>query len=221
MRIVLLAVGALPGDRAVVDRAIAIAGSEDAQLVALHVLPADQGTRAISGGGRPMTPELDRIVLRASAAGVKARYLVRAGDPGTEILRAARTLNADLVVVGTGTACGHVLTHGDRPTLVVRPWAEVGPGWDEPLPRARSGSPSAGEPAASRPAWPAIAEDAQHTVPIVDDRVACRLLGDVALERCRECDHLIRLEFSASGLSAPSHVICGDTGSALEADLSW
>ena len=220
LRIVLLAVCALPDDRAVVDRAIALAASEDAQLVALHVLPADQGTQGISGDGS-VPPELDRIVLRASAAGVRARLLVRTGDPGTEILRVARTLNADLVVVGTGTACGHVLNHGDRPTLVVRPWAEVGPGWDEPLPRARSGSPSAGEPAASRPAWSAIVEDAQRTVPIVDDRVACRLLGEVTLQRCRECDHLVGLEFSASGLSAPSHVICRDTGSAIEADLSW
>lgn len=220
LRIVLLAVGGLPGDRAVVDRAIAIAGSEDAQLVALHVLPADQGTQAISGDG-PVPPELDRIVLRASAAGVRARHLVRTGEAGTEILRAARTMNADIVVMGTGTACGHVLNHGDCPTLVVRPWAEAGPGWDEPLSRVRSGSPSAGEPAVSRPAWPAIVEDAQRTVPIVDDRVACRLLGDVALQRCRECDHLVRLEFSASGLSAPSHVICRDAGSALESDLSW
>lgn len=66
-------------DRAVVDRAIVIAAREHAELVVLHILPADHGSQ-LDGGDGPVPPELDRIVVRVRAADVKARHLVRSEE---------------------------------------------------------------------------------------------------------------------------------------------
>ena len=130
LRVVLLAADARPADRATVDRAIALAAREHAKLVALHVLPGDHGSQLRDTDG-PVPSELERIVNRARRAGVEARHLVRFGEVGREILRTARELDADLIVVGSSPGCGYVLTHGDRPILVVHPWADVGPDWEE------------------------------------------------------------------------------------------
>lgn len=213
LRLVLLAADGRPDNRAVVDRAIAMAAREHAELVSLHVLPADHGSQLDSDDGS-VPPELDRIVVRARAANVKARHLVRSGDPGTEILRAARGLNADLIVIGNGAACGHVLNHSDRPVLVVLPWAEADPGWNDPLPRVRAQPRSAdGATKGMTKVRSLGAEEAvEHRIPVMNDWVACPQLGEVELERCLECCHLIRLEPPAPGSSTPRQVICLDRG---------
>jgi nucleotide-binding universal stress UspA family protein len=222
VRLVLLAADADPDNRAVVDRAIAIAIREHAELVAVHILPADHGL-PLDGGDGPVPPELDRIVLRARAAGAKARHLVRSGDLGAAILDAAHRLNADLIVMGGGGACDHVLTCSDRPVLVVQSWAEAEPGWDDPLPQDRAQTRSASETARGVASAPSVSqqEAVERMIPVMNDRVACRLLGEVELDRCLECGHLIRLEPGLPGSSTPRQVICLDRGPSLGDDLSW
>jgi len=222
VRLVLLAADGRPDNRAVVDRAIAVAAREHAELVALHVLPPNRGSRSEAGDG-PVPPELDRIVVRARAADVRARYLVRSGDPAVEILRTARGLNADLIVIGTHAPCGHITLHNDRPVLVVQPWAEADPGWDEAPAQALAQPPAmrdaTGTLAKARSA--AVEEAGEDILPVVDNRVACPLLGGVELERCLECDHLIRLESDMPGSSTARHVICLHRGSDFGDDIPW
>lgn len=55
------------------------------------------------------------------------------------------------------------------------------------------------------------------TLPVQGGRVACPLLGEVELERCVECDQLIRVEWAA-GTTAHG-VLCGWSGDAD--NLSW
>jgi nucleotide-binding universal stress UspA family protein len=222
VRLVLLAADADPDNRAVVDRAIAIAIREHAELVAVHILPADHGLPLDAGDG-PVPPELDRIVLRARAVGAKARHLVRSGDTGPTILDAARRLNADLIVMGGGGACGHVLAHSDRPVLVVQSWAEADPGWDDPFPQDRAQPRTAVETGRGIASAPSVSpqEAGEQRIPVMNDRVACRLLGEVELNRCLECGHLIRLEPGLPGSSTPRQVICLDRGPSLGEDLSW
>ena len=211
LRVVLLAADARPADRATVDRAIAIAAREHATLVALHVLPGDHGSQPRGTDGL-VPSELERIVNRARRAGVEARQLVRFGDVGREILRTARELDVDLIVVGNSPGCGHVLTHGDRPILVVHPWADVGPDWEEavqaPPARAQAGDEAAGGTAPD-----------ERWIPIRAGRVACPLLGEVQVDRCRECDHLIRID-SATGATVHA-VICVDRGKDDGDNLAW
>ncbi len=55
--------------------------------------------------------ELDKIVQRLRDSGLKAKSLLKVGSPFLEILHAAQTENADLVVLGTHgrTGLAHVL----------------------------------------------------------------------------------------------------------------
>jgi len=53
--------------------------------------------------------ELDKIVGRLRDSGLKARSLLRVGAPFLEIINAAQTENADLIVMGTHGRSG--LTH--------------------------------------------------------------------------------------------------------------
>lgn len=170
-----------------------------------------------------MPPELDRIVLRARAAGAKARHLVRSGDTGPAILDAARRLNADVIVMGGDGACGHVLAHSDRPVLVVQSWAEADPAWDDPFLQDQAQPPLASETAKGVASAPSVSqqEAGEQTIPVMNDRVACRLLGEVELDRCLECGHLIRLEPGPPGSSTARQVICLDRGPSLGDDLSW
>ena len=209
--VVLLAADATPADRATVDRAIAIAAREHAKLVALHVLPGDHGSQLRDTDG-PVPSELERIVNRARRAGVEARHLVRFGDVGREILRTARELAVDLIVVGSSPGCGHVLTHGDRPILVIHPWADVGPGWEEAVPQSPPGA-QPGVEAAGAP------DPDVRQIPIRAGRVACPVLGEVDLDRCRECDHLVRVD-SAAGTTAHA-VVCIDLGKDYGDNLAW
>lgn len=211
-RVVLLAADARPADRATVDRAIAIAAREGSKLVALHILPGDHGSQVRDGDG-PVPRELEQIVDRARRAGVDARHLVRYGDDiGRETLRAARGVDADLIVVGRSPGCGYLLRHSDRPTVVIHPWAEVGPGWDEPLLRPGGRVQERVEVAGGT--------DANiRQIPMEAGRVQCPLLGDVQLERCLECDHLLRVDPARE--STAGCVVCVDRGQDSGEHLAW
>lgn len=78
------------------------------------------------------TAELERRVQQAQARGVAARYLLPAGVPHLEIVRAAEKEGADMVVLGThgrtglervflGSVAERVVRLAPCPVLTVRP----------------------------------------------------------------------------------------------------
>jgi len=56
-------------------------------------------------------------------------------------------------------------------------------------------------------------------IPIVAGRVECPLLGEVPLDRCRECDHLIRIDCTRR--STAHGVVCVDRGWDDGDNLAW
>ncbi|HKN01590.1 MAG TPA: universal stress protein [Candidatus Binataceae bacterium] len=75
--------------------------------------------------------ELDKIVHRLRDAGLKAKSLLKVGSPFLEIIHAAQTENADLVVVGThgrtglahllmGSVAERVVQNSRAPVLTIR-----------------------------------------------------------------------------------------------------
>jgi hypothetical protein len=50
------------------------------------------------------------------------------------------------------------------------------------------------------------------------DRVQCFRLGQVGLDRCRECVYLQRLELDVEG---SGHVICAESSAIGDADFVW
>jgi nucleotide-binding universal stress UspA family protein len=110
----------------------AMARARNADLKALHVVPAD-GVEAASGLGGLDHQELMaqlRERLTAAAPGYdRIGAATRQGDPGTQILRFARTMPADLIVMGApgadrperpmGPVTSVVVTRSDCPVLTV------------------------------------------------------------------------------------------------------
>lgn len=75
--------------------------------------------------------ELDRLIAKAKAAGVRVKGLLMEGVPHEQITRAARSKRADLVVIGThgrtglakfflGSVAGRVVSVAPCPVLTVR-----------------------------------------------------------------------------------------------------
>jgi nucleotide-binding universal stress UspA family protein len=75
--------------------------------------------------------QLDKLVARTKKAGVRARALLMEGVPHEQIVRAARSKRADLVVLGThgrtglakfflGSVAGRVVSTARCPVLTVR-----------------------------------------------------------------------------------------------------
>jgi len=105
-----------------------------------HILVAIDGdpvsmaavTRALELARRDRAG-LSILYERARAAGLEVELIVRPGAAGQAIVEAAHDVDADLIVVGRNgrrhdipgatATCGYVLTHSDRPVLVVQPWA--------------------------------------------------------------------------------------------------
>jgi hypothetical protein len=56
-------------------------------------------------------------------------------------------------------------------------------------------------------------------IPIGAGRVECPLLGEVPLDRCQECDHLIRIDDTQG--STARHVVCIDRGRDDGDNLAW
>ena len=98
--------------RRAVEHATALAGWNEAKLMLLHVYPfllPLGGDAPYFPSGLPLDAETRARLLRdletaaepARAAGLKPELLLIEGDPSEEILRQARTLPADLIVMGT------------------------------------------------------------------------------------------------------------------------
>jgi nucleotide-binding universal stress UspA family protein len=132
-----------PASRPAFGRALDLARANRAELIALHVVtpPLLYGPEAyampqvydgmVADLRAAARKQLDRLVARAKAAGVRARALVQEGIPHDRVVRAARSLQADLLVIGThgrtglarlfvGSVASRVIAAAACPVLSVR-----------------------------------------------------------------------------------------------------
>ncbi len=130
---------------------------ESGELHIIHVLPAAPPPSVMGVGVMADPVELlgaGRLVLDGACAAAATRFKgkitghLAAGDPWREIVQAAATLGADLLVVGTadrtgverlalGSVAGNVARHAGCPVLVVRPkdhHMQTEPGIEAPCP---------------------------------------------------------------------------------------
>ncbi|HEV8441126.1 MAG TPA: universal stress protein [Methylomirabilota bacterium] len=124
-------------------RAVEMAKTNRAELLVVHVLAP---VIPMMGDGyvsptvyeeiestakRQAQKQLDRLVAKARAAGVRAKSLLMEGVAHEQITRAARSKRADLVVIGThgrtglakfflGSVAGRVVSMAHCPVLTVR-----------------------------------------------------------------------------------------------------
>ncbi|OGK95838.1 MAG: hypothetical protein A3E31_08430 [Candidatus Rokubacteria bacterium RIFCSPHIGHO2_12_FULL_73_22] len=124
-------------------KAVAMAKADRAELLLVHVLspvmpvPGDgyispKVYDEIAASTRAWAQkQLDRLLKKAKAAGARARGLLLEGVPHEQIVRAARSKRADVVVMGThgrsglaklflGSVAGRVVTAAPCPVLTVR-----------------------------------------------------------------------------------------------------
>ena len=140
-----------PASLAAFPHALGLARLAGAELTILHVLPSTVGLLSIDGGYVPQdvwdstyaalraeaSQETDRLVKQAVDAGVRASVsIVDGGAADEQIVRAARDVKADLLVLGThgrtgvaklllGSVAARVVATSPCPVLTVRP-AEAG-----------------------------------------------------------------------------------------------
>jgi nucleotide-binding universal stress UspA family protein len=110
----------------------AMARARDAELRALHVVPAE-GTVAAAGLGsfehETLMSRLRRALSEAAPGYERTGAAVRQGDPATQILRVARAMPADLIVMGApgvdqperpmGPVTSVVMARSDCPVLTI------------------------------------------------------------------------------------------------------
>lgn len=142
---VLLAVG--PGDAGsatrLADSVVDVAGPANARVTIYHVFEEEHfeelQTNLPSGGGTNVDPDamarrhatVRQIGRRLADAGVGSEARGGVGDPADEIVEAARTRNADLVIIGGrgrspagkalfGSTAEAVLRRSDTPVMYVK-----------------------------------------------------------------------------------------------------
>ena len=137
MRTILIATDGSDPANAAVAAGLELAAGEDAEIVFVHVISILDLSSTTSGGKPQRVPRAEddpvlcAAVDRARAAHLVARTELLIGYPPKQILRVAREIDADLIVVGTrglgrmksavlGSTSHDVLEHSDRPVLVVR-----------------------------------------------------------------------------------------------------
>jgi nucleotide-binding universal stress UspA family protein len=117
------------------DEGVKLAVATGARMVFLHAQPEADPSHYEPGAISEETDEshvlLDRALAKAVAAGVDAETEIVEGNPGREIVDAARLRGADVIVVGSrglgklssmflGSVSSDVLSKADRPVLVVK-----------------------------------------------------------------------------------------------------
>jgi len=129
--------------RAAFQRAVELARANRAELTLVHVFTPPL-VYAPDGYALPQAyqemldsvrsqaqKQLDKLLAKARAAGVRARGLLLEGVPHDRIVRAAKSRRADLVVIGThgrtglarlflGSVAGRVVAAASCPVLTVR-----------------------------------------------------------------------------------------------------
>lgn len=132
-RHVLFATDGTPGSLTAAERALDTART-DGGILTILVVRSVQEDPAEDDRFVYRLPESCRSVLdRAASLGVTASLVVRHGPPGQTIVDVASELDASAIVlsrhgwpqeVARRTAtCGYVLSHSDRPVLVIQPWS--------------------------------------------------------------------------------------------------
>ena len=143
LRRILHATDFSPASRAGFARAIAMAKAHRAQLVLVHVL-TPQAALAVNGYMSPRIYDdleaaadkygqrhLDVLEAKARKGGVRSKTLLLHGLADQQIIRAARSTKADLIVIGThgrmglarlflGSVASRVLAGARCPVLTVR-----------------------------------------------------------------------------------------------------
>jgi len=117
------------------DEGVKLAVATGARLVFLHAQPEVDPSHSQPGALSEETDEshslLDRALAKAVEAGVYAESEIVEGNPGREIVDAARLRGADIIVVGSrglgklssmflGSVSRDVLSEADRPVLIVK-----------------------------------------------------------------------------------------------------
>jgi nucleotide-binding universal stress UspA family protein len=130
---VLVGVDFSRGSDLAVARAALLPLAEGAQLILLHVAPADAPRHLLGEARRRLEERAAELTARCrdrGLASVSVRAELANGDAFAEIVRASRRLSADLTVLGRhglnrlkdlliGTTAERVLRKGDCPVLVV------------------------------------------------------------------------------------------------------
>lgn len=121
--------GSEHADRAL-DRAAEIAAAEEAELVIVSVeppsLPAPDEEELAQAN-----EALAKAEKRLAGSGVRMRAVAARGEPADEIIRVAKEVDAELIVVGTrglnllqrallGSVSSDLIHHADQDVLVVR-----------------------------------------------------------------------------------------------------
>lgn len=133
---VLFATDGTPGSLTAAQRAVDAANADGAMLTILVVRSVEEHAPPEPDDGRLVPSSCRGVLERARSLGVNASAVVRHGPPGQTIVDVARELDASVIVMSrhgwprdierrTAT-CGYVLTHSDRPVLVIQPWAPAG-----------------------------------------------------------------------------------------------
>jgi hypothetical protein len=60
----------------------------------------------------------------------------------------------------------------------------------------------------------------EHWIHVLRGRVTCPRVGDVDLDRCRECTYLVRLAATGSDRPDPTYVVCLGAAADGESDLN-
>ena len=135
---VLFATDGTPGSLTAAERALDAARTDGGTLTILVVRPVEEDPPADESGVYRLPDSCRSVLDRAESLGVTASVVVRHGPPGQTIVDVASELNASAIVlsrhgwprdVARRTAtCGYVLSHSDRPVLVIQPWSPSGAG---------------------------------------------------------------------------------------------
>lgn len=135
---VLFATDGTPGSLTAAERALDAARTDGGTLTILVVRPVEGDPSADESIVYRLPDSCRSVLDRAASLGVTASVVVRHGPPGQTIVDVASELNASAIVlsrhgwprdVARRTAtCGYVLSHSDRPVLVIQPWSPSGAG---------------------------------------------------------------------------------------------
>ena len=130
---VLFATDGTPGSLTAAERALDAARTDGGRLTILVVRPVEQDPSADESAVYRLPDSCRSVLDRAASLGVTASIVVRHGPPGQTIVDVASELDASAIVlsrhgwprdVARRTAtCGYVLSHSDRPVLVIQPWS--------------------------------------------------------------------------------------------------
>ena len=130
---VLFATDGTPGSLTAAERALDAARTDGGSLTILVVRPVEEDP-SVDERATYRLPDSCRGVLdRAASLGVTTTVVVRHGPPGQTIVDVASELHVSAIVLSrhgwprdiarrTAT-CGYVLSHSDRPVLVIQPWS--------------------------------------------------------------------------------------------------